>query len=168
MTQWRAVPGFDGEYEVSDDGQVRSLLRVVTRSDGRTRTIRPRVLHPNKMKKGHMQVSLWRGNREHKHLVHRLVLLAFVSSCPPGLQALHGNGIAWDNRVENLRWGTISENSLDSVKHGTHPAASKTHCKRGHPLSGDNLRYAKRGGRICIQCDRASKRAWQRRNYVAR
>lgn len=51
--------------------------------------------------------------------VHRLILETFVGPCPKGMVACHNNGKRDDNRLENLRWDTISNNHLDKVKHGT-------------------------------------------------
>ncbi len=54
-------------------------------------------------------------------LVHRLVLEAFVCECPVNQQARHKNGIRHDNRISNLEWGTVQENSDDRTRHGTQP-----------------------------------------------
>jgi hypothetical protein len=63
---------------------------------------------------GHAKVNLGSGSH---HLVHRLVLLAFVGQPGFGQECLHGNGIPYDNRLENLRWGTRKENKNDERKH---------------------------------------------------
>lgn len=59
--------------------------------------------------------------------------------------------------------GTGSENAYDSIAHGTHPMASKTRCKRGHPYEGDNLAIDRRGRRVCLACERARNTAAARR-----
>lgn len=58
------------------------------------------------------------GNKEMR-LVHRLVLESFVGPCPDGMQACHNNGDPKDNRAENLRWDTPSNNQADRHSHGT-------------------------------------------------
>ncbi len=58
-------------------------------------------------------------------LVHGLVLEAFIGPRPDGMQCRHKNGIRHDNRVENLEWGTIQENSDDRTRHGTQPVGVK-------------------------------------------
>lgn len=63
--------------------------------------------------------------RDRMFRVSRLVLLAFIGSCPEGMQACHNNGNSFDNRLENLRWDTPKENQRDRVKHGTHTEGTR-------------------------------------------
>ena len=147
--EWRPVVGFEGSYEVSNLGRVRSLDRL----DARGNQIRGRVLRLAAQRSGHLHLGLWADGKERRTFVHRLVLAAFVGPRPVGAEALHGNGRPDDNRVENLRWGTPSENQLDSVAHGTHRSARKTHCKSGHAFSAENT-YIHRGRRQCRACHR--------------
>ena len=104
--QWKPVPGYENQYEVSDKGNVRSYRRSVT----------PRLLKPGRMTAGHLSVALGRNN---SRCVHELVLLAFVGPAPYKHECRHLNGDPADNRLENLVWGTRSENILDAVSHGT-------------------------------------------------
>jgi hypothetical protein len=67
---------------------------------------------------GHRLVGLRRGGIYKSKSVHRLVLEAFVGPCPPGFVCRHINGDPDDNRLENLSWGTISENAIDRSAHG--------------------------------------------------
>lgn len=67
-----------------------------------------------------LRVCLFKGGVGHKKLVHRLVLEAFVGPCPEGAEGCHNNGNNMDNRLDNLRWDTHSNNVFDAVKHGTH------------------------------------------------
>ena len=154
--EWRPVVGWEGLYEVSDQGRVRSSDRTVHCKNGRTRRYKGRVLKLWKNSKGYLQVSLY-GKGETKKLVHRIVLEAFVGDCPEGLETLHIDGNPANNHVGNLKWGTSSENTLDTVNHGTHRQARKTHCLRGHKLIPGNLRKSQeaKGWRECLACDRA-------------
>lgn len=52
----------------------------------------------------------------------------------------------------HLWWGSKSDNAVDSAKKQRHVQTSKTHCRHGHPLSGDNLKISNRGWRICVTC----------------
>lgn len=109
--RWLPVVGYEGRYEVSDLGRVRSLLRGC------------HFLAPHTKDRGHLQVTL-RGEKRH-HSVHRLVLAAFVGPCPAGMMCRHLNGIPTDNRLENLRWGTAEENIADMRLHGTTPRGER-------------------------------------------
>ena len=84
-------------------------------------------------------------------------MAAFVGPCPDGMEVCHNNGDATDNRLENLRYGSHSENMLDKRKHGTNHEVNKTHCPRGHALEAPNLvaSPAKSGRRTCLACNRA-------------
>jgi hypothetical protein len=128
---WMPVVGFEGSYEVSDTGLVRSLDRisVYTRRDhysGRileiSRHHRGRLLAPAPSLSGHLSVALGRGNTK---AVHLIVLEAFVGPCPEGCECLHRNNRPDDNRLENLRWGTRSENIVDAIEHGAMPRGSR-------------------------------------------
>ena len=70
--------------------------------------------------KGYCRVKLRKDGRYCQQSIHRLVLETFVGPCPDGMECRHLNGNRSDNRVENLKWGTKSENSQDAIKHGTH------------------------------------------------
>lgn len=59
------------------------------------------------------------GGRKQTRLVHRLILEAFVGPCPKGMVACHNDGDPSNNRLDNLRWGTLSENAADKFDHGT-------------------------------------------------
>lgn len=159
LERWLPVVDFVGSYEVSDQARVRSVDRTITDRIGQVRRLRGSMCathpHPNS---GHIQVVLWKHNIPHTKRVHRLMLEAFVGLCPPGMEALHWNDIPDDNRLDNLRWGTSSENSFDLVRNGNHFQASKNLCPRDHLLRRPNLVacIAADGRRACLACSRAS------------
>lgn len=163
--EWRPIPGYEGIYEVSDTGRVRSVDRYVPPGAGVTpRFRRGGMRAPRSDAKGYKYVPLYSAGQVKSWQVHRLVLLAFVGPPPEeGRYALHNNGVSSDNRLCNLRWGSPSANILDSVAHGTHFNGSKTHCKRGHEFTPENTRRNRGGGRACRQCVKKQKRA----RYVA-
>lgn len=100
------VPDFEDLYEVSDLGHVRR---------GPTGRILKPGLHP----KGYHGVVLSGRGKRASVLIHKLVLEAFVSPRPDGLEARHLDGDPTNNRLSNLIWGTSSENELDKRRHGT-------------------------------------------------
>ena len=155
MTEdWRAVPGWGDLYEVSDQGRVRSLPRVTRGGFSGTRRIPGKILSPVPTVSGHVGVMLKDGKRVFRSGIHRLVMLSFVGPCPEGMEVCHNNGEPSDNRLANLRYGTRSENIYDAVQHGAHWQVKKTHCPRGHSLSGANVKKS-RNGRECLACSRA-------------
>ena len=115
---WRIIEGFSS-YEISSDGQVRR------RTEGKTCAgkVIPvgHVMKPSKKNKGHLGYRLVGDDGKAVDLLaHRLVALAFIGPCPMrGYIVCHNNGKPDDNRVENLRWDSNSQNQLDRLKHGT-------------------------------------------------
>lgn len=117
--QWRPVVGYEGRYDVSNHGQVKSLRRVAVNpykmEAPRRRTIPEKILVGYVGKKGYVVVNLSGVLLK----VHRLVLFAFVGPCPEGLECRHMDGDRTNNRLENLCWGTHIENCRDRDRHGT-------------------------------------------------
>lgn len=155
VESWRAIPDFEGLYEASDRGRVRSLDRV--RCDGRR--VSGRVLSPGRLSNGYLQVTLRKDNVSHQWKVHRAVAAAFHGVRPPNSVIRHLDGDVSNNLPENLIYGTSSENQQDSVRHGTHKEIRKTHCAHGHPLCEPNLRVYRheyrKSHRECLSCHQA-------------
>jgi hypothetical protein len=151
--EWRPVLGYEGAYEVSDHGGVRSLPRVVTRSDGRPRTIHGRVLKPVQVKR-RRNVSLSMDGVVQPRHIAVLVLEAFIGPRPLGHHACHNDGDSLNDSLTNLRW---DENNYDRVRHGQHQHANKTRCPWGHLLVEPNLvaATAVQGFRGCRACNTA-------------
>lgn len=119
---WRDIPGYEGAYQASNLGRVRSLTRKVRCcgfADGRPgyRTMKGRVLRPGRVPSGHLFVTL----RRHGNgiPVHSLVMLAFIGPPPDGMEVCHSDGDPTNNRLDNLRYDTRHENILDAIKGGT-------------------------------------------------
>ncbi len=128
METWKAVPGFEGRYEVSDHGRVRN-------SQGR-------VLSPNAQNSGYQIVHLYSGGRGTRvvRLVHRIVAAAFVSASPQDHEVNHIDGVKTNNVASNLEWVTRSGNIRHSVALGLFNA--KCLAVVGTPLTGgDSVRF---------------------------
>lgn len=156
--QWKPVVGYEGFYEVSDKGRVRSLTRVVQTRLGHSTTYQGRILRQHARPTGHLDVGLMRSGHRVTAKVHRLVLTAFVGPDPEGMECCHNNGNPADNRVENLRWDTTAANRRDCVNHGNNLNAAKTHCFRGHPFTPDNVYTVRLPHRVCKTCARDRSR----------
>lgn len=131
---WKPIRNWEGYYEVSNLGRVRSLDRIVTTKLGHTRPIKGRVLKPHGCTKDlpYCIVTLSRGGRrgnpnciEEMPYVHTLVLEHFVGPRPEGHEACHGDGNGMNNRIDNLRWDTHKSNMADSIEHGTHVSVTQ-------------------------------------------
>lgn len=112
---WCDIPGFEGAYQISDLGRVRSLDRLIRYPDNHLQCVCGRVLRLSRQSSGHYKVSLGRKNWK---LIHALVMLTFVGPYPKRLEIRHLNGIPGDNRLVNLEYTTRSRNVLDVKWHG--------------------------------------------------
>jgi hypothetical protein len=110
---WKAVPGYEGSYEVSDQGNVRSL----DRTDSRGRKWKGIPRKPYETDNKYMGVFLSNGHSTH-YLVHRLVAAAFLGPRPEGLEVNHKDGNKHNNRPENLEYVTPSENKKHAFDNG--------------------------------------------------
>lgn len=115
MEIWKPIPGYEGRYEVSDAGRVRSLNRDVPCKGGRVIRCKGKVLTPKPNPGGYPSLRLGRG---HPVMVHQLVALAFLGA-PEGRYTCHNNGVRSDNRLANLRYDTAYGNQADRAAHGT-------------------------------------------------
>jgi len=151
--QWLPIVGFEGYYEVSDWGRVRTVPRMMARRNGTTYTVPKRIRSQKVDSTGRWRITLRlrTAGIERTFLVHRLVIEAFVEPQPSNMECCHYDGNPANNHLTNLRWDTRSENRLDSVRHGTHQWANKTHCPAGHPYDAANTRYD-HGRRRCRAC----------------
>lgn len=116
---WKPVKGYEGIYEVSDLGRVRSIDRVMVFKTGRAVLLKGRIMKQNTHYKGYKRLLLSNGeDREHGHFVHRLVADAFIPN-PDGLPEVnHKDENKANNRADNLEWCTHRANS----QHGSRGA----------------------------------------------
>lgn len=148
MTEWRQVPGAP-DYDVSDDGRIFSRRRGSNRE-----------LNGWLDKKGYRKVFLYDDSGKRlERFVHAVVCEAFHGPRPVGQDVRHLDGDKVRNTVDNLRYGSRSENELDKVRHGTHQNARKTHCKWGHPYDEANTHVTPAGWRDCLTCRRSRRGA---------
>ncbi len=161
-TEWRPIPGHEGTYQISADGQVFSVPRI--RPNGhRYGGI---ILKPSGKK--YLQVSLAvLGVTPQIRGIHELVDAAFLGPRPEGSQIRHLDGDRRNNTVANLAYGTNGENQADAVRHGTHVNAAKTRCPQGHKYTPGNTYRASSGQRTCRTCNRAAAARYKARQKAA-
>lgn len=128
--KWVDVPGWEGLYEVSDTGVIRSKDRHVPTRGGALALRKGRVLRLVEKNNGYLCVTLANGALRPQLSVHKIVARAFLGECPLGLHVLHYDGNKRNNAVKNLRYGTPAENHFDTERHGrrrrgaAHPLAT--------------------------------------------
>lgn len=159
--KWRAVPGYEGRYEVSNHGRVKSLPRPKVHN--------PRLLKTSPDVCGYPVVRFWSSDATPRGWrVHELVLLAFVGPRPDWAAHIrHLDGNKLNNVLRNLAYGTAAENAQDAIRHGANRLAAQTHCLRGHPFNEANTRRipSRPNSRYCRACQdrtRDERRARQR------
>lgn len=112
---WKPVVGFEGHYEVSSLGRVRSATTL-------------KVLSPFKSRNGYIVATFSVDRKRKKLSVHRMVCEAFVGPAPSkDHEVRHGDGVRSNNRQDNLVWGTAAENAADRVTHGTQIRGQDVH-----------------------------------------
>lgn len=128
MEQWKDVVGYEGVYQVSNIGNVRTVQREVWNGKGYVLLLS----HPTKQvlnNKGYPCVYLRKNHTTFYTSVHRLVAKAFIPNPKNKPQVNHINGIKTDNRVENLEWCTSGENQAHAWRIGL----QKVRVKAGKP-----------------------------------
>lgn len=116
---WKDIPGYEGYYQASNLGNIRSVERVVFCRPGVQRKVPSKVLAKNKAGNGgYYRVMISIKGKVKYVLVHILVALSFVDNPENKEQVNHINGNKLDNRAENLEWVTQSENMLHAYNLG--------------------------------------------------
>jgi HNH endonuclease/NUMOD4 motif len=157
VATWLPIPGWEGYYEVSDHGQIRSITRTITLSDGRVRTFYGQLLSAATGEWGHQFVRLSHQLGDKMMSVHSAMMAAFVGPRPEGLVVCHTDGNAKNNVLPNLRYDTPRENTLDNVRNGSHHYAKRDECKWLHPFNELNTMPGVGESRNCRACWMAGK-----------
>lgn len=108
---YKPIVGYEGLYEVSNLGNVRSLDRYAPHNHGYKQKIKGKVLKQHDNTRGYMYVGLWKNGKQKKFYVHRLVAQAFIPNTDNLPEVNHKDEIKSNNCVYNLEWVTSKENA---------------------------------------------------------
>ena len=104
--EWRDVADYEGLYQVSSEGRVKSLERTFIDKSGRKQTVKERILKPGMDKGGYLRIDLCASGKSRMFSVHRLACQAFHDNPENKLDVNHINENKTDNRACNLEWST--------------------------------------------------------------
>lgn len=136
MVIWKPIEGFEGLYEVSNQGEVKSLARENYYPDGRLhQRKKEKILSTRPDKRGYVTVILCKNGKTYPRGVHRLVAEAFIPNPEQKPNIDHIDTNPWNNCVDNLRWVTQQENAMNPLTR-QHVSKSKIgHKYWGRPLT---------------------------------
>jgi len=147
---WKDIPGFEGRYQVSDLGRVKSLpfmQRYLLRNGLEAfRRTKEKIRKLKSINSGYLTVSLWLDDEETTALVHRLVAAAFVLG--EGETVNHKDGVKRNNAASNLEWASYTDNHLHAVAMGLNKQAVRVVC----PATGivyPSISQAERAAHVC-------------------
>lgn len=147
---WKDIEGYEGIYQVSNKGNVKSLDRKVLKNNGQVQTVIGKILKPRKNKNGYLQVMLYNNGRKNYN-VHRLVANAFIKNINSEDDINHLDEVKTNNNIQNLECISHKEN----MKYGTrtYRATNKlsipiigVHIETGHIISFNSAKEAGRNG----------------------
>lgn len=123
MEEWKDIPGYEGKYQASTFGRIKSLARVGYGPKGGRTTVKEKILKQiqTSSTNHYLVVTIRRADEKgfKNRLVHNLVLNTFVGSCPEGMECCHSpDRNPHNNAIWNIRWDTPKANAADRDYHG--------------------------------------------------
>ena len=109
---WKDIEGFEGLYQISNLGRVKSLERIVLQKNGRKRVQHELIRKPRKVYKGYLQIDLWKNHEYSAKRINRLVAQAFIPKPENKPIVHHKDHDKLNNHYSNLEWATPQENAV--------------------------------------------------------
>lgn len=122
---WKPVPNYEGLYEVSNKGKIRSLDHEVVSSTGQRYMVKGRVLKPTNAGKGYLSVMLWKKGKSKRVYLHIIVATVFIPNPHNYPVVNHKNGDKTKCEASNLEWTTYSGNNQHAYDTGLHGKGDK-------------------------------------------
>lgn len=114
---WKDIPGYEGCYQASNLGNIKSIPRYVSNHTGML-LVKEKLITQRKNKQGYMICYLSKNAKDECFRVHRLIAKTFIPNPENKPQVNHIDGNKSNNRLENLEWCTNSENQIHAFKNG--------------------------------------------------
>lgn len=122
MEVWKDIPGFEGLYQASSTGCIRTHKDKTTSSKKfKERHWKQRVLKTRGKQNSGYRVSLWKDGVVYDRLVARLVATTFLGEPPEGFTVNHKDGNRFNNNIENLEWLSREDNIRHGFRNGLYP-----------------------------------------------
>lgn len=159
---WKDIPEYEGLYQVSNLGRVRSLDRFISQSAGLGKSsykkkIKGKLMSPAPNGSGYLQVNLCRNNNRKKCFVHRVVYECFIGPIPEHKEVNHINHSKIDNRVKNLELSTRQQNMRKMFIFYNKLKAEKVSCTICGKVKSNN------GAKDCVECGNIKRRKVKQR-----
>jgi len=135
--EWKDIVGYEGHYQVSNYGRVKSIARILSHPHSKIRTWKEKILKQSIRSKTslYLTIDLVNSKKERKTaLVHILVASAFCDNSEHKSQVNHINGNKTDNVFCNLEWNTPSENALHAIRTRLRPERTTAAMKLAHVI----------------------------------
>lgn len=146
---WKDIPGYEGKYQVSTLGRIRTVEHQYKQSRG-IRTVKEKLLKPSLANNGYYRVNLGHGKTE---LIHRLVANTFIPNPENKRTVNHIDGNKLNNNVDNLEWNTHRENNIHAFKNNLIKTTKKVICLETKTIYNSiNAANKKFKGNVCICC----------------
>ena len=139
---WKDIPGFEGFYQVSNKGQIKSLSRELINKNGKKSVLKEKIMKKQLFNTGYYKVRLTDNEGDKKnYFIHRLMMLAFVGDSDK--QVNHIDGVKTNNVLENIEYVTPRDNLVHAYDTGLRPSATKIYGKEIIDLykKGSTQRY---------------------------